>query len=249
MDYFIPQNSEITVESIEYRYELEDQMLEAVSKGDLEEALHIHALFMKHRLFPQTADEICDRKNLLINFNTLLRKTIQKAGIHPMHAENLSMGIITKIEACDSQKSLDLLSSGILKDYCSLVNTYSKGDYSYLVQTCMNFITFHYSSKLSLDTIANACSVSPTYLATIFKKETGMTLTAYINNIRIQQAKILLNSTNLSIQEIAARCGFTDANYFTRLFRKSCDQTPSEYRNVLRQKKNTNRRNSNWTPL
>lgn len=249
VDYFIPQNSEITVESVEYRYDLEDHLLEAVSSGNFNEAIRIHSFFTKHRLFPQTTDEIRDRKNLLINFNTLLRKTIQKAGIHPMHAENLSMRTITRIESCDSQKALDFVSSDMIKNYCALINSYSRSRYSYLVQTCMNYIEFHYSSKLALNTIADACFVSTTYLATIFKKETGTTLTTYINNIRIQQAKILLNSTNLPIQEIAARCGITDSNYFSRLFRKYCGQTPREYRNILRQKKNAAAGGDDWSPL
>lgn len=74
------------------------------------------------------------------------------------------------------------------------------------------------------------CSVTGSYLSTLFKKETGVTITDYINTTRIRQSLILLNSTNLSISEIAARCGFVDANYYSRIFKKFQGKTPKHYR-------------------
>ena len=75
-----------------------------------------------------------------------------------------------------------------------------------------------------------SCSVSSSYLSALFKKETSMTVTDYIHYTRIRQALFLLNVSGLSVGEIASRCGFSDANYFTRTFKKLQGKTPKSYR-------------------
>ena len=57
-----------------------------------------------------------------------------------------------------------------------------------------------------------------------------MTVTDYINRIRVNRAANLLRKTSLSIQQVAEQCGFSDGNYFTRIFRKLEEVTPNEYR-------------------
>ena len=66
-----------------------------------------------------------------------------------------------------------------------------------------------------------------------FKKETGKTLTEYVNGKRIEQAVFLLNSTRLQVQTIAQHCGISDVNYFTRLFKATLGKTPKEYRDSI----------------
>ena len=67
----------------------------------------------------------------------------------------------------------------------------------------------------------------------VVKKETGSTLTEYVNRKRVEHAIFLLNSTNLQIQEIAAACGIPDVNYFTKIFKKQVGNTPKEYREKI----------------
>ena len=122
----------------------------------------------------------------------------------------------------------------MVRKYCLLVKNYSRRDYSSLVQTCLDYIDFHYSEDLSLDLMAKLCSVSNTYLSSLFKKEVNMTLTDYINSTRIRQSLILLNTTTMSIQEISMKCGFSDSNYFTRTFKKFQGQSPKGYRETIR---------------
>ena len=80
------------------------------------------------------------------------------------------------------------------------------------------------------------CSVSESYLSSLFKKETGTTITDYINSTRIRQALILLNTSSLPIGEVASRCGFLDSNYFSRIFKKQLGLSPREYRDSIRKK-------------
>ena len=81
--------------------------------------------------------------------------------------------------------------------------------------------------------MASLCNVSPSYFSALFKKETGVTLTDFVNNRRIRLAKHLLKTTNLHIQTIAQHCGILDFHYFCRMFKKSVGQTPTQYREDL----------------
>ncbi len=113
------------------------------------------------------------------------------------------------------------------------MQTYSREHYSSVVRDVLNFVDFHYMEPLNLESLAGRYSVNKNYLSTRFHKEVGMTVTDYINLTRVRRSLKLLSGTTLSMPEIAERCGFSDANYFTRTFRKIHGSTPTEYRKSL----------------
>ena len=139
----------------------------------------------------------------------------------------------TSIRSISTLEQLESLPHTMIRKYCILVNNYSRRAYSSLIQTCMDYIDFHYSTDLSLSSLASMCSVSSSYLSSLFKKEVGMTITDYIHYTRIRQSLTMLNASSLSVSEIAALCGFSDANYFTRTFKKLQGKTPKAYREEM----------------
>lgn len=183
---------------------------------------------------PRVPDPVRDQKNLMFTLNTLLRKAVEQARVHPFHIDNLSRQLAIQIESSCTTGQLDALPNVMIRKYCLLVNNYSRLSCSELVRACMDYIDFHYSSELSLASLADMNFVSPAYLSSQFKKETGTTITDYINDTRIRQALVLLNASDFSIGEIAVQCGFGDANYFTRTFKKLLGKTPTVYRKGIR---------------
>lgn len=85
-----------------------------------------------------------------------------------------------------------------------------------------------------LDEIAAHFCITKGYLCTLFKKQTGMTVIGYLNNLRIQEACRLLTDTEASVEQICALCGFRSEVYFYRLFKKMMRETPSGYRTLIR---------------
>lgn len=229
-DYDIPDMPDVAQKTIEERYRWENALLDAVSAGSSEEAMDAYYRFRQYRLLPRTADPLRDRKNLLFTFSALLRKAVERSHVHPLHIDNLSRQLSVQIESALSLEQLDVLPHSMIRKYCMLVNNYSRRSYSALVQTCMDYMDFHYNAELSLSGLATMCSVSSSYLSALFRKEVGMTVTDYIHQARIRQSLTLLNASSLSIGEIASRCGFPDANYFTRTFKKLQGKTPKAYR-------------------
>lgn len=84
---------------------------------------------------------------------------------------------------------------------------------------------------LSLEEIARKFGYHPVHLSRLIKRQTGMGFSQYLNQARLERAKKLLNSSELSITEIAHATGFNDLAYFCRVFKKQCGKTPHEYRN------------------
>lgn len=96
---------------------------------------------------------------------------------------------------------------------------------------CMkNYIREHYGENVSLDEIVGSAELSNAYGSSIFKKETGMTITNYLIQVRMEEAQKLIRETNLTINEIAYRVGYNDTRYFSKLFIKTVGIKPVDYR-------------------
>ena len=86
---------------------------------------------------------------------------------------------------------------------------------------------------MSLKRLSEEYCVNASYLSTLFKREMGQSITAYIAEQRMKQAILYLNSIDMQIQEIALAVGITDLNYFSKLFKKMTGMPPSVYKKNL----------------
>ncbi len=95
------------------------------------------------------------------------------------------------------------------------------------------FIAENYSKDISLDDVSRFVDISPYYFSKLFKEETGENFIEYLTNIRIERAKQLLQSKEVSIKNICVETGYSDPNYFSRIFKKQVGITPTEYRDKI----------------
>ncbi|WP_169086718.1 helix-turn-helix domain-containing protein [Paenibacillus sp. PL91] len=93
------------------------------------------------------------------------------------------------------------------------------------------FVDEHYMEELSLDKLSTRFFLSREHISRRFKQEMGMTLSSYVIQLRINQAKRWLSETDEKMYSIALKLGYQDENYFSRLFKKNVGMTPLEYRN------------------
>lgn len=97
-----------------------------------------------------------------------------------------------------------------------------------------SYINQHYTEVLNLEDLARMCHLSKTYFISAFKKVIGETPYSYLLRLRISKAKILLETTDYTIKEVATMCGFQRTNTFTSHFRTVTHMTPTEYRENVR---------------
>lgn len=94
----------------------------------------------------------------------------------------------------------------------------------------IEYIYDHYFEKLTLDEVADVCNISTSYFSRLFKRETGLSFPHFINELRINKAKDLLIQTDLPVMTISNDIGFDECTYFIRVFKKSVNLTPANYR-------------------
>ena len=100
------------------------------------------------------------------------------------------------------------------------------------MQPVKDFIDLHYREKMTLEELAERFYINKFYLTKVFKAQYGISINNYIQLLRITQAKQFLRFSQLSIEEIGQECGFSDANYFSRMFRRVEDVAPGEFRRM-----------------
>ena len=101
---------------------------------------------------------------------------------------------------------------------------------SYVAQA-KNYIEKNYGTNdMSLQNVARTLGINANYLSTLFSKEEGISLSKYLQNVGMNKSKVLLQSSPYTIQEIAYHCGYEDANYFSKWFKKVMGITPKQYR-------------------
>lgn len=141
------------------------------------------------------------------------------------HLENTFDNILQKILLCEllvlSARLFPLQTTPLYQKSSSLHNH---------VTSIVKYINENYSEDITLVNSATKFYISPSYLSKIFHKTTGFTFTEYINFTRVKQAKVLLEKTDLNIQEISEQTGFTSNTHFGRVFKELTEISPSEYR-------------------
>ncbi len=224
----------ININLMEKRYSYENELMQAVMQGQIQRGDLIFSSLSEAAFEKRTTDPLRNMKNYCIIMNTLFRKAAENGGVQPIHLDKLSSALAVEIEQVSRLADIPSLMREIFSSYCRLVQNHSMKNYSSIVQKTILFIESDLSANLTLSSLANVLNVSGGYLSTIFKKETGKTVTEYIRDRRIKQAAYLLCTTQLQIQTIAQHCGIMDVQYFSKIFKKQTGKTPKEYRETMK---------------
>ena len=187
------------------------------------------ALAFVNRLLDKTAPRSIDRKRYVTGFLLNLFEL----------AHN---GI--KQKAYDSQEVMDELGGtldyevmcAVIRDCCEkLTRSYASSDDD-LIAFLTEYAKAHYRENINLQSAAELSGFSYSYASHCFSEKTGMTFTDYLNSVRVGEARILLEKTNMLIGDISERTGFGSVNTFMRNFRKYTGTTPDAYRKAAAQK-------------
>ncbi len=244
--FYIGNNSIICYKDLHSFYRSEDNtLLENYQKLLTEGIKSGNEILVKKRLKDITDYIECcaggmnrdNLKNFYCATVTLINNIRVSVGV-----ENNPKGLLSKdisslvrmIEKSDNLKELNTILGEIALSVVAKVNIYNNRGIKLIMQRAMEFIDENYNEQISLNEIAEHTFVSTYYISRLFKKELGKNFVDYLNEIRIKKAKELLKDLRFKTYEVAELVGISDAHYFSKLFKKYENITPSEYRDTVK---------------
>lgn len=216
---------------LDERFELEQMLSSMVAQGKRRDAGIM--LERMENISYSLRDGMNDTVWLLY-LNTICKQALAKEQIPLAYIEEIYASYIRDIanERGMTNERQKTYSARMLDDYCKIARDYvaEHTQVKKSVKKAMDYVLLNYSEKISVNDIAEYLKITPNYLSSVFKKQVGISLTAYINEVRINSSLPLLANTDRSIQEVAEWVGMEDGNYFSRVFRKKMGISPSRYR-------------------
>lgn len=98
------------------------------------------------------------------------------------------------------------------------------------VSEVAQYIGAHYGESITLNGLSDRFRISPFYLSRIFHQVTGLPVVSYINHVRVEEARLLLATTDLSVTEVALRTGYQSVTHFGRVFKAAVGLSPQKFR-------------------
>lgn len=189
-------------------------------------------------------DPITDKKYLFVASTTLATRFCIEGGMDAQEAYNISDLVIQKLSVCFTVKDVNELHTIMVRNFTQKMydihhsknitvhekNSANESPLSKPVIECIDYIYYHLHSKITLKELSEVAALSPNYLASLFKKEKGITIQEYIRSRRIEAAKNMLIYSNYSSTEIGEFLAFSSNSHFIRVFREVTGLTPKEYK-------------------
>ena len=214
-------------------YSAEKAMLEMVRLGDLnyQEALSA-SMNISDGVKINANDPMRHARVSTVVFCTIVCRAAIEGGLSPEEAYSLGDAYIQSALDAHTIDELSTICISMYDDFVRRVHRIRENPkYSEPIRRCCNYIEMNLDRNIRAQELADLIGYSVTYFTRRFRAETGFGISDYVKAARIERAKILLETSDSSVQEISDKLGFTTRNYFTRCFREVTGKTPMEYRN------------------
>jgi len=226
------ENSFIYISSL-YPLETERELLRRVRLGDKEGAKEVLNEILGKILFKNAGRTEIVRARILELAVVLSRAAVEGNAELEMIL-GLNFEYIQKLGKLKSIEELCVWIVEVLDRFTECVYENKNIKNVNIIRNAQEFIRTNYKKKIKLEDISKVVYLSPYYLSHIFKKETGYTLFQFLTNVRIEEAKRLLETTRWSATRISFEIGCTDQSYFCKVFKKKAGISPYEYRKRMR---------------
>lgn len=170
-------------------------------------------------------------KTSVIVFCSIVCRAAIEGGLSPEEAYSLGDAYIQSAESAKGIDALTEIALAMYDDFIQRVHRCrSNPARSDVVQKCCDYIEMNLGEKIRAADLASLAGYSEYYITRKFKEETGYFINDYLKFARMERAKLLLQSTDLSILEIAGQLGFATRSYFSQAFREITGMTPTQFR-------------------
>ncbi|RGX57009.1 helix-turn-helix domain-containing protein [Anaerotruncus sp. AF02-27] len=218
-------------QDIPYPIEQERRLQKLILAKDKQGAQELLNELLGHIFF--SSDFNIERiKGRILELMVLLSRSTIDAGANPNEIFYLNDSYREELAQMTELEEISVWISGIMHLFFNYTFDFTQIKHSDVVYKVMQYVKANYVKKLTLEEIAGCVYLSKSYLSTTFKDEMGVSLSSYINQVRVEKSKQLLLDGNASLVEIANLCGFEDQSYFTKVFKKSEGVSPKVFRDA-----------------
>jgi AraC-like DNA-binding protein len=180
---------------------------------------------------PVASDALRAHKNICIFSTGIVSRAAAKAGLSGGVIDERSAYYLHRFETADDHNAIFALFKRMALDFARRAAACRVAlNETPIVNRIAKIVASHIYEKLTPTIIAEKMHMDRSYLCRRFKSDAGRTISTYINEVKVREAKRLLASSDASVFEVSERLGFTAQNYFHTVFKKVAGQTPSEYR-------------------
>ena len=248
-DSYLPKGTKVSLhwhDYFEYEIILDGELKQIYNGENFEMSRGWAYLMSYHDCHEVIAAADTRLLNIRFNENPLPDEILNYITVKPNRlicefGEDETISVISAIERLGREISgteifRDVISCGIISELLIMLIRRSGGNadksVSRLIQRAAACINTEFREKISLEMLANRFSVSVNYLGSLFKKNMGTSFNEYLNNVRLRYACSLLQSSELSVKEVAFASGYNSTEYFLYIFKKKMGMTPREYKTL-----------------
>jgi AraC-type DNA-binding domain-containing proteins len=217
------------IETSAYPYEKEKELLNKVKLGDIPAANSTLNDLLGYVFFSQ-GNSLEIVKSRAIELCSLLSRVAIEGGASADMTLKVNNQFIKNIQQINTIEDLCFNLQEIVESFSNSLLNHIPSHNSTIIKKAIVFIANHFNDAISLENVADAVNMHPSYFSSKFKKATGSSFKEYLNMVRIEEGKRLLTNTNFSIIDIALATGFEDQSYFTKVFKKYTGLTPKQFR-------------------
>lgn len=169
-------------------------------------------------------------KNRVLELIILLSRAAARDGADADWVAEQNRRALDEIDTLADMNELIMWLNDILDGFTGRIFNIPHSKSSDYVRRAISYIKENYNRRLTLEDVAATVYVSPSSLSKSFREKTGKSFKEYLNNIRVEESKELLKTTDMSLMAIAEAVGFEDQSYFTKVFKKYAGMLPGRFR-------------------
>lgn len=215
-------------------YELEKILINQLKTGD---AVSIQRILDK---FDRAGDrQVIDlksveqKKYILVSMITLITRASISFGVAPNTAYHYSDVFLQEIHLLNKHEQFRPLAEKMNITFQLLIQNKQKRFDSKVVNDCIDYIQQNIYEKITNADLAEYTGYNRSYLSTVFYEKTGQTIRSFIQEMKIEESKYLLQHTDMTLQDITSKLNFSNQSYFSKLFKDQSHMTPKEFRLTL----------------
>lgn len=215
-----------------HTYDEEMYQYQLIREGNIKSVKECTKLYNSGKTGRLSEDPVKNLKYLFVSFTTLTTRFCIEGGMPGETAYSLSDLYIQQMDKLTTETEIIELKQKMVLDFTTRMAELKKEHiYAKPVILCIDYIYYHLHKTITVAELADYVNLTPSYLSSLFKKETGISISSYIRKERIESAKNMLKYSNYSYLDISNYLAFSSHSHFSKVFKEETGYSPKEYRN------------------